>query len=298
MDGDLASGTKVKPGSELSPYAGAQIFLVTKHSKALAIATPFRAHLLAIVEELLLDTDTLGTFSGEVERDGNALECARRKCEWGRNTRDADYFLSSEGSFGPHPWIPFLPWDQEILYFRDYKRGFDLHLVHGSEKTNYQMQAVQAYDELEVFAESAKFPSHSLIIRPNEQAGFEMLFKGIRDHGSLKHAYVESLKHSKDGKVWAETDMRADQNPSRMAVIAELAAKTAQRLAASCPSCGCPGWGEVKVSYGLPCEYCDRPSEMVAQHILGCPLCNHQLLLPRSDGLVTAPEVNCGWCNP
>jgi len=92
----------------------------------------------APVLEYLVDTDTLGTFSGEVERKGCGLECAGRKCAWGLQLvgNKVAYGLASEGSFGPHPFIPFLPCNQEILYFIDLQRGFHLPLLHISEKTN------------------------------------------------------------------------------------------------------------------------------------------------------------------
>jgi hypothetical protein len=65
-----------------SAYAGSCFILTTKHAKSIAIAPPFWEKLEASVLEYVVDTDALGTFSGEVEREGNALQCARRKCEW------------------------------------------------------------------------------------------------------------------------------------------------------------------------------------------------------------------------
>jgi hypothetical protein len=119
-------------------YSGATVIMPTKHAKSLAVAPPFWKHLEASVLEFVIDTDALGTFSGEVERKGNALDCARRKCELAIDLLGdrANYFLSSEGSFGPHPVVPFLAQDQEILYFIDQDRGFHLHMVQASEKTN------------------------------------------------------------------------------------------------------------------------------------------------------------------
>ena len=252
------------------------------------------------VLEYPLDTDLLGTFSGEVEREGNALQCVRRKCEMGLNIlgEKAEYGLASEGSFGPHPAMFLLPCDQEILYFIDRKRGFHLHMVHVSEKTNYQMQALDSLEELIKFSEAAQFPSHALIVRPNNRADSKLLFKGIETPAALEEAFKECLKASTDGKIWVETDMRAQFNPSRMAVIGELADKLAQRLATPCPQCAAPGWGRVRVEKGLHCEYCDQATEMVAREIHGCVLCDYTEALPRSDGLKAAPQMHCGWCNP
>jgi hypothetical protein len=284
----------------LSPYSGCCAILTTKHAKSIGIAPPLWERLGMSVLEYPLDTDLLGTFSGEVERDGNALECVRRKCEMGLGILGdkAEYGLASEGSFGPHPYIPFLPCDQEILYFIDRKRGFHLHMVHFSEKTNYQMQALESWEQLQQFAESAQFPSHALIVRPNNRADSGLLFKGIDTPAALEEAFKESIKASADGKVWVETDMRAQFNPSRMTVIGELTDKLAQRLAILCPSCAAPGWGRIRAEKGLHCEYCDQPTEMIVHEIYGCVSCDHTETLPCADGMKAAPQMHCGWCNP
>jgi hypothetical protein len=170
-------------------------------------------------------------------------------------------------------------------------------MVHLSEKTNYQMQALDSLEELQKFAESVQFPSHALIVRPNDKKDYSLIFKGIYTQNHLEDAFRESLKRSSDGKIWVETDMRAQFNPSRMAAIGELADKLAQRLATSCPACSAPGWGRIKTEKGLHCEYCDQATEMIAHEIYGCVLCDHTKTLPRADGLKTAPQMHCGWCN-
>ncbi len=281
-------------------YQGACITIPTKHAKSIAIAPPFWARLGASVLEYYVDTDTLGTFSGEVERGGTALECARRKCEWALELLGdkVDYCIASEGSFGPHPQMPFIPADQEILYFIDRKRGFHLHMMHLTEKTNYQMKAISSFGELQQFAVSAEFPSHALIIRPNNRDTKDILFKGIETTAALEEAFRKSLKASADGKVWVETDMRAQFNPSRMNAISELADKLARRLAALCPTCTAPGWGIIRAEKGLRCEYCNQATEMIEHEINGCVLCDHTEEQPRTDGLVVAPQLQCGWCNP
>lgn len=281
-------------------YRGACIIFTTKHAKSIAAAKPFWQKLGASMLEYPLDTDALGTFSGEVERQGNALECVRRKCEWGIETLGdkVEYGLASEGSFGPHSQIPFLPCDQEILYFIDRKRSFHLHLVHVTEKTNYQMKAVSSLEELHEFAKSAQFPSHALIVRPNDKKDSSLLLKGIDTPKALEQAFHASVKASGDGLAWVETDMRAQYNPSRMEAISELAAKMAERLVTECPKCVAPGWGRVNVEKGLHCEYCDQPTKLIAYEIYGCVLCDHKEKHSRADGLTVAPQMNCGWCNP
>jgi hypothetical protein len=63
---------------QFSIYAGKSFMLTTKHAKSIAIAPPFLDILDASVIEYIEDTDMLGTFSGEIKRQGNALECAKK----------------------------------------------------------------------------------------------------------------------------------------------------------------------------------------------------------------------------
>jgi hypothetical protein len=51
-----------------SAYAGSCFSLTTKHNKSIVIAPPFWAKLGARVLEYVVDTDQLGTFSGDVQR--------------------------------------------------------------------------------------------------------------------------------------------------------------------------------------------------------------------------------------
>lgn len=198
-----------------SAYAGSCFVLTTKHAKSIAAASPFWDKLKASMVEYPMDTDLLGTFTGEVERAGNALECARLKCDWSlkRLGEKVEFALASEGSFGPHPFIPFVPCDHEIMYFIDRRHGFHLHMSHLSPKTNYCMKAVDSLEDLQTFACAIQFPSHALILRPNDRDTKAPLFKGVDSQAALEEAFKECLKHSSEGKVWVETDMRAMFNP-------------------------------------------------------------------------------------
>ena len=281
-----------------SPYAGSSIILTTKHSKSIAIAPSFLNLLSAEIIECEIDTDKLGTFSGEIERAGNALECAKIKCELGMNVADSYYGLSSEGSFGPHPYIPFLPCDNEILYFIDRDRHFHLYLSCLSEKTNYNMQSLDSMEELQKFFEKALFPSHALIVRPDNKENKNYIFKGINAIDMLETAFKDSMKHSTNGKVWVETDMRANMNPSRMIVIQGLAEELSRRLSALCAKCETPGWGKVQVEKGLECSWCGIETEFIKAEIYGCTKCDRKEKMPPSHNLLKADPGNCSYCNP
>jgi hypothetical protein len=97
-------------------YKNAKICLTTKHKKQEAIGPAFNKILGARLESIELDTDLLGTFSGEIERKKSGLDTARSKCELGMMETGYKYGLSSEGSFGPHPSIFFIP--ANIIFYR------------------------------------------------------------------------------------------------------------------------------------------------------------------------------------
>lgn len=284
----------------LSPYKDSTIFLSTKHAKSMAIAPVFFDRLGAKVIEHMIDTDQLGTFSGEIERKHRPLDCARLKCEGTLALlgEKASFVIASEGSFGPHPFLPFMPCDHEILYFIDTQRKFHLHVSLLSEKTNYAMKVIRSMDELDVFAQSAQFPSHALILRSDLHADHSLIFKGLNSIESLENAFKEIKRKSSTGLLRVETDMRAHLNPSRMAVIKELAFDLAARLSSFCPLCKTPGWGKVGEEKGLLCESCFEPSKMVFKEIFACSLCQHKEFYLRKDGLTYAPSMYCNYCNP
>lgn len=285
-------------GPGLLNYERCRIVLTTKHRKQDAIGPAIRELLSAEIVPFEFDTDTLGTFSGEIAREGTALECVRRKCELGIEYSNADYAIASEGSFGPHPSLPFIPCDYELLYFNDRRRGFCLHESLISTKTNYRMQSLGSYEELVRFGENAQFPSHALIVRPNVSLDRSVIFKGIQSAYELRRAFEECQRTSSDGNVWVETDMRAHMNPTRMSTIAELAVKLCRRLLEECPACKAPGWGMVGTEKGLLCGYCSFPTEMISSEIHGCVLCDHSEITSRPDGLTFASPKYCGRCNP
>ena len=93
-----------------SSFAGRRAVLATMHGKERAIVPAFR-DILGIDIEVPgnLDTDQLGTFSGEVERAGTMDEVLVAKAKLGLKMSGLDLAIASEGSFGPHPQMPFIP---------------------------------------------------------------------------------------------------------------------------------------------------------------------------------------------
>jgi hypothetical protein len=69
-----------------SPYSGCCAIITTKHAKSVAIAPSFWERLGMSVLEYPLDTDMVGTFSGEVERKCKRLNACGANAKWGWNT--------------------------------------------------------------------------------------------------------------------------------------------------------------------------------------------------------------------
>lgn len=283
-----------------SPYADTNILLITQHDKKFAIAESFKKILDAEVHEFHFNTDEFGTFSGEVERQGTAIECAKKKCDvaFSLNSTPDLCAIASEGSFGPHPLLPFQACDHEILFFKDRQRDFHLHLGTMSSQTNFRKESVTSIESLMAFANDVHFPSHRLIIRPDGPEVKNHIIKGIASYEELESAFFDSLKISDSQRVWVETDMRANHNPMRMEVIQALAQALATRLATACPECKTPGFGKVRVETGLPCSLCGVETTLIRHEIWGCCRCPFEIISPNKQVNEFADPRYCDFCNP
>lgn len=284
--------------SAFSLYAGRTAALTTMHRKEAALSEPLWAgaglHLVAVTH---LDTDLLGTFTGEQARSGTMLETAVAKARLGMAATGLTLGLASEGSFGPHPVSPFVPADVELVVFIDDDRGFALHEVLLTETTNYAGIVVAPGDPIDGFLSRVGFPEHWLVVRPNLADPPALVVKGVCVPGDLASAVGAACAASADGKARVETDMRAHANPTRMRVLGELAARLASRLSTRCPACAAPGWGRTEVVRGLPCHACGWPTDLVAEDVYSCAMCPYTQCRPRADR-AAAPPAQCPRCNP
>lgn len=281
------------------PYKGHTVALATKHQKEEVLGPIFQSSLgLKIFVPPNLDTDLLGTFSGEIQRIGTPHEVAIKKARWGMRVSSLSLGLASEGSFGPDPRLMFVPSDHELLAFVDDNLGIEVIEQVIDLETNYGSQSAKTLDDLADFLVRAKFPSHGLIVEPN--SGFQVgyLFKGITDPADLHKAIAACAAVSHDGLARVQTDMRAHMNPSRRAVLRQVAQKLVLRLATLCPQCATPGWGMVDSVKGLPCEWCHSETSLTRQEVYGCVKCDYRDVTPRNDGLQFAPASLCPSCNP
>lgn len=280
-------------------YWGRTVVLTTKHGKERSVARPFRSAMGVTVKVAVgIDTDTLGTFTGEIARAGTPREVAISKARLGLLSTGEHLGLANEGSFGPHPQIPWLAVDHELLAFVDQELGIDFIESVVTDKTNFGHCRAQRADDLGEFVQRSLFPSHALIVRPNDGIEPGFLFKGIVDGHALASAVALCSSASGDGMAHVETDMRAHMNPTRRRVIRQVAIKLVRRLCTGCPACGAPGWGQTGTEIGLPCSTCGEPTEIVNQDVFGCASCHHRATQPRSDGQRLADEAQCPLCNP
>ena len=122
------------------PYAHERIALATIHDKDRAVAPPFRRVLGAeVVVAADINTDSLGTFSGDIPRLDPLVETCLTKAEMAFAASDLDCAIASEGSYGPIERLPLNPGGVEIMAFVDRKRGVRLVETLATHRTNWRM---------------------------------------------------------------------------------------------------------------------------------------------------------------
>jgi len=269
------------------------------HGKERAIA-PIATRYLGLEVQVPegLDTDAFGTFSREVERRGTPLQAARAKVSAGFSLAPgAQFGLASEGSFGPHPFIPFLPMAREIVVLIDRHSGLELVGQFAGVRTNFAHAVVDTVEAGRAFGARIGFPGHGLIVTASldgAPAPQVALFKAIDGWDALDEAInrVTSLT----GAALVETDMRAHRNPRRMLAIRRATLDLVRRSWSACPACGRPGYGVTGRLPGLPCADCGGPTLKIRAEVLTCAGCAHQQ--ERTVPAATADPGSCGDCNP
>jgi len=272
------------------------LLVATKHEKEKVIAPILEEKLgIKCIVAIGFDTDVLGTFSGELERKDDPITTARNKCKIAMELSACDMAIASEGSFGPHPSIFFVPADDEFLIFIDKKNELEIIVRELSTETNFNAAEIKSEKELIEFAKAAQFPSHGLILRKNKDDYSEMI-KGITNLDSLLDAYRQFSRT--DTRAYVETDMRALYNPTRMKVIERATHKLVNRIISICPQCSSPGFGITDAKEGLPCELCGFPTRSILSYIHTCLKCNFKKEEKFPNGKVKEDPMYCDVCNP
>jgi len=278
------------------PYANARIGLATIHAKELAVAPPFRRLLDAeVVVAHGLDTDSLGTFSGEVPRPDALIETCVMKAELVFRALDVDCAMASEGSYGPIDRVPLVAGGIEIMAFIDRKRGLKIIETLGTHRTNWRLSRFKAGDpNVPRVVKSMGFPRYGVFVISNTDP--DRPVKDLVNMDEVLAAVNREANRSEDGLAIVISDMRANRNPTRMQVLRALSWKLARRLQRLCPRCQAPGFGAIGAQRGLPCEYCGEPTHWIDFEIDGCSACGHAKARPRADRRRTAPRLSCPSC--
>ena len=269
--------------------------LATRHGK-LPLVAPALATVGYAVRAVEVDTDALGTFSGEVPRPGPPRDVAVAKARLGMAAAGVAVGLASEGSVGPSPLLPLATADVELVVLVDDARGLVVvgrHVAHDLRLVGADVAPGEPLDDL---ARRAGLPDHRVIVRP-ALGPPDPVVKDVADVAALSAAVARCAAAPPDRRARVETDLRADRCPSRRPAIAAAAADLAARLAATCPACGSPGWGVEGSVPGRPCAGCGAPTSAARADLEACVVCPERRERPRVDAGPVDP-ARCDRCNP
>lgn len=279
--------------------AGKQAVIATMHGKERVIAPLLQGALQLQVEVAKgLDTDRFGTFSREIERAGSQVDAARAKIAAAFERHpDAPVAIASEGSFGPHPSIPFVALGREIVVLFDRETGLQVIGRHADMATNFQHVQVADVAAALDFAERVDFPAHGVIVMAcadGVPAPTCFVRKAIETTDDLARTVTAAL--SLGGAAQVETDMRAHRNPTRLRAIKRATLDLVRRCRSPCPLCARPGFAMTERLSGLPCADCGVPTIAVRAQRWACEGCGHRQ--ERPVAAVDADPGLCPACNP
>ncbi|PPD44083.1 MAG: hypothetical protein CTY15_08475 [Methylocystis sp.] len=280
------------------PFNGRRAAIATMHGKEGAVSPVLSRWLGLHVERAEgVDTDALGTFTGEIARAGDMVEAARAKALLAIERTGASIGLGSEGAFGPHPVVPFLASGVEAIVLVDAENNHEI-VAQRRTRTNYGFVTATPEEDFTPFLGRIGFPAHAVIVRPEACDDLFVVEKGVTDLRVLRAAVAGMSRRSSSGRALVQTDMRAHLNPTRMKTIHFVARALALRAARLCPACGAPGFGLVDVARGLPCAGCGAPTRKLLAELHGCRVCGHQEAKRQRAPSMRADPMWCDLCNP
>jgi hypothetical protein len=284
----------------MSVYRNVRGVLTSMHAKERVIEPILRGAFgldLKVASEV--NTDKFGTFSREVARAGSQLDTARAKIEAGfQSVSRARVGVASEGSFGPHPYIPFAAVGRELVLMVDRDSGLELAGYDVSLETNFGHIVTASVGEAIDFGNRIGFPTHGLIVagcKDDQPAPDLFLNKEVASQIELERAIRDAM--TVGHAAFVETDMRAHKNPTRMAAIERATLDLVRRYNSRCPVCDHPGFDITERRSGLPCAWCGTPTFVIMTEVLCCQACGHRSER-RATSVETADPGQCERCNP
>ena len=275
-------------------FDGKKVVIATMHKKERVISRLLKEAFG--VESFVpadFDTDTFGTFTRDIKRDGDQLEAARKKAKAALEKTGADIAIASEGSFSPHPTFPFVSSNLELLLLIDKESGVEVRGHARSSETNHAHKKVSSVEEILAFAKEAGFPDHGIILRSSETS--KKIYKEINSWEELENTSKKLLSSFFTKSIFVETDMRAHRNPTRMKVIEDATLDLIKNIKSLCPTCGTIGYCKTKFLKGLPCSSCGLETEVPGTFLYECQKCHKSE--ERKEGDFASPS-ECSFCNP
>lgn len=283
-----------------SLFTGRVAVIATMHEKEKAIAPILESELgVQCIVPNGFNTDIFGTFTRDIARPADQIATAKLKAKKALEITGETIAIASEGSFAPHPDLPFIASNREIVVLVDTLNQLEIVGQEISTETNFNSQSVRTVEAAESFARKIGFPSHGLVIMLSaDSSEREEIFKGINTEDKLRKIVTFALSKSSTGKVHIETDMRALYNPTRMQNIAKATKNLIQKIHQICPNCGCPGFDAIAQRRGLPCGLCNLPTSAIRSVVYQCQKCSFQQEKLFPQGVKVADPAQCMYCNP
>jgi hypothetical protein len=272
------------------------VVITTMHGKEHVIAPLVKKH-LGLDSQVCdsIDTDQFGTFSGEIERVDDPVTTVRKKILEGLRASGATLGIGSEGSFGPHPNMPFVHANQEVVMLIDLENNLEVYDSYICTDTNHAQKEIHSMKDLIDFANEIGFPRHGIILKQMSEGKVKRVRKGIVTWDLL---YAEAYHiQTVDCKLIAETDMRAHLNPTRMKAIEKATELMLEKVFNRCPECQWPGFSCIDSKPGLPCKQCGTPTKLAYTRTYQCKNCDYTDERFYSNGTKADPAY-CDNCNP
>ncbi|BCL74708.1 hypothetical protein JHS3_04440 [Jeongeupia sp. HS-3] len=224
----------------LQALAGAEgapaILIASMHGKEAVLAPSLATLGFQVMLPLGYDTDTLGTFSGDVRRPGTAFEAALEKARRACDATGIARAVASEGSYRPCQTLFPGARNAELLAFVDRESGLEFVEYLTDLPTSFVKRRVPAdpgSPEARALLAEMGWPAIKALVVPDDPGNGvqpEWVFKGVGDEQALAHAFGVCAAHSQDGQVHLETDLRAHMNPTRMSSVALVGMRLIERL--------------------------------------------------------------------
>jgi hypothetical protein len=277
-------------------FSGRTAVIATMHGKEKVIAPILeRALGVTCITPSGFDTDTFGTFSGEIARKDSPMQTLRAKALAALAHSGETMAVASEDSFGPHPSYVFVPGNEEMVLLMDLRNNIEIRGWYLTERTNYSQKKINELNDLEEFKKEIGYPAHGIILKTEDAVPTKKVWKDISTAMELTELVCSLLE--KGSTVSAETDMRAMQNPTRMNAIEKAVVDLVKNCKSHCPECNAPGFVIVAAIPGLRCQQCNFPTESTKAFVHNCKKC-HYTVERVKKGVDYEEPMFCGFCNP